>query len=292
MQKRLSIRRLLKILLPVLIVAQVAFVWSGVVSLREAIVIVLVLEILFFSVVATQIAFAARRYRHNRSLGEDVWSSVEEGFEVLLPRSLAKWVVMEPQLFTYLVRWVFRKTQLRENEFSYHEQLHLGAIVGMILFTTPVEILILELVIPWSWLRWTLLLLSVYALLWVCGFCASFVLRPHALEEKGLKIRYGAFVETVLPYSNLASVRRRHWTSLELGDGLRVSSQEGVAYIVAGSRTNVELTLHSPVTVRGMFRSTRPVSTVYIAADKPEDLVQELKTRTEVQKQDFCEATD
>ena len=77
----------------------------------------------------------------------------------------------------------------------------MGLIIVMVAFTTPVELLVLELRAPRVWLRISLLALGHYALLWIFGFYASLVTLPHRLEEKGLRLRYDALAEGFVPLS-------------------------------------------------------------------------------------------
>ena len=77
----------------------------------------------------------------------------------------------------------------------------MGLIIVMVAFTTPVELLVLELRAPRVWLRISLLALGHYALLWIFGLYASLVTLPHRLEENGLRQRYGALAEGFVPLS-------------------------------------------------------------------------------------------
>ena len=71
----------------------------------------------------------------------------------------------------------------------------MGLIIVMVAFTTPVELLVLELRAPRVWLRISLLALGHYALFWIFGLYASLVTLPHRLEENSLRLRYGALAE-------------------------------------------------------------------------------------------------
>lgn len=152
-------------------------------------------------------------------------------------------------------------------------------ILVMLTFTTPVELLVLELLAPWAWLRISLLVLGLYALLWMFGLYASLVTLPHRLEEDGLRLRYGALAEGFVPLSEIATVRLAQRRPPGPGDGLQTGSGEGGIYLATGGRTDLTLMLHSPQTVQGLFRSTRPASTIHLAADEPQRLASELRER-------------
>lgn len=97
-------RRILKLLLPVLVLAEVALVWLNLLDLRDAILIVAGLEVLLLLVGGHQILGAARRYRRNRSSVLDVWAALEDGLTIMLPRPVARLVVSEPHLFYCLTK--------------------------------------------------------------------------------------------------------------------------------------------------------------------------------------------
>lgn len=85
-----------------------------------------------------------------------------------------------------MLRWISRRTVTPDREFSYHKRSQMALILVMVAFTTPVELLVLELRAPRVWLRISLLVLGLYVLLWIFGLYASLVTLPHRLEESGL----------------------------------------------------------------------------------------------------------
>lgn len=203
-------RRVLKWLLPALILAEVALVWFDVLDLRNAILIVVGLEALLLLVGSYQILGAVRRYWRDRASGLDFWAAFEGGLSVLLPRQVARLVTNEPQMFYCLIKWILRKTRLEEREFSYHKSSMLGALVLMVVIVTPVEALLVDVLlqafVPLLWLRLLVLFLEAYAVLWLLGFYASRVALPYRLEERGLRLRHGVLVEGFVPYRVIRSV--------------------------------------------------------------------------------------
>ena len=192
-------KRALKWLLPVLILAEVVLVWSGLLDLADAVFVVVGIEVLLLAAAAGEVVLVVRRYRRGRDAGLDLWAALEESFAVLLPRKAARIAVLEPRLWVCLLRWISRRTRTSDREFGYHERSQMRLILVMLSFTTPVELLVLELLAPWAWLRISLLVLGLYALLWMFGLYASLVTLPHRLEESGLWLRYGALAEGLVP---------------------------------------------------------------------------------------------
>jgi hypothetical protein len=170
------------------------------------VLLVVVMDTLLIVTVVGELALIARRYRRGRTSGLDVWAALEDGLAVVMPRWLAKVVILEPRLLSCLIRWAFRRTRLGENDFSYHKRSPMGLVLVMVALVTPVEVLFWELLIPWAWLRWLLLILGVYAMFWILAFYASLATLPYRLEDDGLRLRYGAFAEGFVSYAEIAGV--------------------------------------------------------------------------------------
>lgn len=278
-------KRLPKWLLPVLILAEVALVRLNVLDLGDAILIVVGLEVLLLLIGWYQILRAVSRYRRNRSSGLDVWAALEDGLTIMLPRTMARFVVSEPRLFYCLVKWVFRKTKLAEGEFSYHKRSTMDMLVLLIVLVSPIEVLVLELLLqaflPLLWLRFLVLFLEIYGLFWFLGFYASRVALPHRMEENGVRLRHGTFAEGFILYSAIKSAERKRRKSSESGDGLDIDDEEA-SFAIAG-HTDVTLTLTNtnPQRLHGFLRPTSPVHTVHLAVDTPEQFIKDLKGRIE-----------
>lgn len=80
--------RALRWLLPILLLVEAALVWLDLLSLRDAAVVVVALEVLLLAVGGRQLFVVARRYRAGRTKGLDAWGALEDGLAVLLP---ARW---------------------------------------------------------------------------------------------------------------------------------------------------------------------------------------------------------
>jgi hypothetical protein len=182
--------------------AEVVLVWSGLLDLPDAALVVDGIEVLLFATAVGEVVLVVRRYRRERVSDLDLWAALEEGLAVLLPRKAARIAALEPRLWVCVLRWISRRTGTSDREFSYHKRSQMGLIFVMVAFTTPVELLVLELLAPRMWLHISLLVLGLYALLWIFGLYASLVtLPPPRLEKNGLRLHYGALAEGFVPLS-------------------------------------------------------------------------------------------
>jgi hypothetical protein len=283
-------KRALKMIVPLVIVAETILVLSGVLDLGEAVLVVASLETLLFVVGLGGLIFVVRRYRKQRKAGLDPWRALEDGLALMLPRTVARFVLHEPRMFVSLFRWTFRRVRLTEGEFGYHGRSLLRAIVPVAIITSPLELLVVHLLAqafsPWAWLKWVLLGLGVYAVLWLLGLYASFVALPHRLERTGLRLRHGVLAEGFVLYKEIETVARKEGKAPHSGDGLSHVTDEDALYLATGGKTDITLRLRAPRSMRGFLKETEPASHIHLAVDLPAELVQELCSRIKTMASD------
>ena len=272
---------MLKWLLPAVLLVEAAVIWFGGLGLGDAVLVVAGIEVVVLLVGAGEVFLVFRRYRGCRRAGLSAWQAMEGGLALILPRPMARLVVSEPRLFVCLARWVLGRAGPGEGDFGYGKGSPLGMLLVMVVLTAPIEVVFWELLIPWAWLRWVLLGLSVYSVLWLLGLYASRVTLPHRLEEDGLRLRQGLFAEAFVPYAEVQGIERKRRKSPKDGDGLQSTPDGEAAYLAINGTVDLTLALKSPLTVRGFFRDMGPVGTVCVAADEPERMVRELRRRLE-----------
>lgn len=275
------VRRALRWSLPVVLLVEAALVWFGELGIGGAILVVAVFEVVLLLVGIGGLLLVVRRYRGGRRDGLDAWSALEGGLSLVLPRPVAKLAVSEPRLFLCLGRWAFGRSGSGEAEFGYGNGSPLGMLIVMVLLTAPVEVVFWELLVPWAWLRWALLALSVYSILWLLGLYASRVTLPHRMEEEGLRLRQGLFAEAFVPYAEVEGIEKKRRKSPKGGDGLQSSPDGKAAYMAVNGNVDLALALRNPLSVRGFLRDTGPVGTIHVAADEPDRMLRELRRRLE-----------
>ncbi|MDC3726559.1 hypothetical protein [Rhodococcus sp. Rp3] len=112
------------------------------------------------------------------------------------------------------------------------------------LVASVIEIAVVHILVPWEWLRWTLLIVSVYSLLPLVGWLADRVVNPHLLTRDGLILRSGHEVVARIDADNLQQcIPRRRFQPTETGvDG-------EVLFLPGPDGTNLDLVLAEPVEV-------------------------------------------
>src|SRR5579885_468124 len=265
-----------KWLVPLLIAVEIGLALGGLVRPQAAAGFALGVESSLLLVGGWQIARAVRRYQQDRTAGLEVWAALEESLVVFVPRKVARLLVLELQLWDCLLLWIFRRRRPTASDFSYHKNSIFGVMLIACFLSAPIEILLFELLIPWPWLRLTLLIASLYTLFWVLGYYAALVVRPHRLEDEHLRLRSGLFVDERLPYVALDRVAREQRT-VKKRQGLSLSADQTTAFLSMDGKTDVTLHLVTPQRLRGASSVPATVTTFCVAVDDSKRFVEALR---------------
>jgi hypothetical protein len=262
---------------PTVVLAQVCLVWTGVFSLGEAVAVGLVLEVLLAGIVIAEITLATRAFRTSKSQGADGQEALRQALSAVLPAPVAKAMAMEFGLFRALWRWIRRKPDVPEG----HQILSYGSeikpIMWVMVFLVPLEILAVELLIPWTVARITLLVLSVYGTVWVLGFIAALSIRPHTVGDGKVVLRFAHFTRITLPLELVESVR----SSRHSGYRRAVDVSDGVLAMPIGDSTTLSIKLREPFSVAPKpGKPTQEVREVRFAADDVREAIRVLTAHT------------
>ncbi|SDL01961.1 hypothetical protein SAMN05421874_114144 [Nonomuraea maritima] len=149
--------------------------------------------------------------------------------------------------------------------------------MGLMLFAMAVETVVVDLLLvsigaP-DWLRYGVLLLDAYGLLWGLATAAACATRPHVVTPTELRIRYGAYLDARVPRDRVASVRAGR-TYNESG---MVTVKDGRLTVAVSSQTNVTVELTGPVTVTRPLGGRAEITSVRFFADDPQQAVAALR---------------
>lgn len=136
-----------------------------------------------------------------------------------------------------------------------------------------IEIMAVELLLPWPWVRLVLLILSLYSLPLFWGFFAARSVRPHYIDRNALVLRHGRTVVARVPRASVDTVTGQR----RFDDGEWAISDEALM-LGSSTGTNVTLTLRSPVSAtaqRWFWQSGQitPVRRIHLWLDEPGQLV-------------------
>lgn len=271
---------------PVLVAIEIALVWSGLISLQTAIVVVIGVEIVLAVTVAGRSVVALRRFRTGRASGVDGWVAAEDGLAAMIPRRAAHLLLIEPRLWVSLARWITGRHDGRRVPAAFRYDGRLRPLLWMAVALVVVEGAAAELVLALTvqqrvWLAVSLAI-HLYAVLALAGMVAAFATRPHVIQGGVLRIRDGVFTEVLVPTAAISGARRVVRPSFGRS-GPRVD-RAGRRMLLAHGDADVELTLdrREPVTVIPPAADSDLIDTLSITVDDPDDFIERLAAHRRV----------
>ncbi|MEV0675125.1 hypothetical protein AB0I60_01240 [Actinosynnema sp. NPDC050436] len=132
----------------------------------------------------------------------------------------------------------------------------------------PVELVLVDLLVPWPWLRVVLLVLAVYSTVWMLAFYAGVHTRPHYVDDDRLVVRLGHLVSVSVDVGSVRAVRRENhdrYTGAEYRGLVTVTDDFVAVPGMSGTTVTVVLEPATPVTVQG--RGTVRVAGIRFDAD-------------------------
>ncbi|ADJ25610.1 conserved hypothetical protein [Dehalogenimonas lykanthroporepellens BL-DC-9] len=193
---------------------------------------------------------------------------------------LSRLLAVELKLGYYIFKWVFQRDRLTLEDYTYHRKSAAMALTFAFLFATPAAIILLAVILAQDWLTWILSIVALYGLYRTVGLYASMVALPHRVGPTALEIRFGALAWMTIPYNDIESASLSFEGVGLSGDGLKLADREPTAYFSVGSTTRIKIILRRPLPVMDWKGTATPVSTVFLNADRPDQLVAALEEKT------------
>lgn len=125
-----------------LVVVEVVLAWSGLLRIRTAVLVGVLLEVLLWVTAASRMITAGRLFRAGRTAGVDVWQAAEDGLAQLVPRRLAHVILIEPRLWMSLGRWIAGRHDGQRSPSSYRYDSVLRPLLWAVIGFVVVEGLI------------------------------------------------------------------------------------------------------------------------------------------------------
>lgn len=188
-------------------------------------------------------------------------------------------VAAEFRSYGALAGWVLRRPDVPPGALGFR---YVGAVLPVLwgfIVVSALEVVIVHVVLPWPTVRLVLDVLGVWGVLWMLGLTASLTVKPHLLDDAGIRIRNGVTTDVTVPWDAVAAVtvRRR---AREKSRAVQLDRDGGstVLNVVVGSQTTVDVTLRRPVVV-ALPSGPETVTAVRLHADDPQGLVSAVRAR-------------
>jgi hypothetical protein len=173
----------------------------------------------------------------------------------------------EAGIWRSLYRWLTRRPRAGNPDaalFGYASQA--TPLLLAFIFLSALEIPIVPLLLPWPAVRWSLLILGVWGVLWMLGLLASLRTNPHVVSETGLRLRSGFQFDANVPWAQIAAIRLRR-SSAERK--LQIEHSRIGASVALHGTNNLEVVFREPVPVRFLDRRETRIDAVRFFADDP-----------------------
>lgn len=271
--KRLG-RRIGPWLTVTLLAVEIGLVWTGILSLLNAVIIIVLVELMLILIAISRGVVAVRAFRTGRADGRDRWVAAEDGLAELVPRRLAHVLLIEARVWVCLVLWLTR-SRPRGRTFGYGASMRslMRIALGLVIVEGAVVEAVLAAVLgranPWVWVA---LGLHVYGLILIAGFLGSLSVLPHEIGRGLLVLHDSVFATVSVPLEAIESARvRRHG---HFGrSGFKV--EDGTGLLAYGDAT-VRIALVPGATVHVGSRRAPAPRYIDVTTDDPETLVRAL----------------
>lgn len=223
-----------------------------VVLISEAVVAVLVLAVL------------AVQMRRAHRAGHTWRRAFAVAVTRIAPPLLIRAVRREALMIEAVGRWVMRRhsgVPPGSCVITYgRDQIALIAVFAVL---TVVDVVAIEILVPWPWARFVLLLLGCYGLVIMSSFVAVNRTRPHVLTADHLRLRSGLLADIKVELTEISAVATGFFSA-----PYRPTIDRQVLTIGVGGQARIEIVLHQArdFTIGAVVA---PADRIRIAADAP-----------------------
>lgn len=146
----------------------------------------------------------------------------------------------------------------------------LRAVLVTFLVVSALEVVIVDIITArWPWVRFPLLVLGVWGVLFMVGMLLANRTRPHLVGPDGLVVRAGSDLEVVLPWNRIEAVERRRRTVAEAPTAGLVGEPGAEALVLpVQDSTQIDIDLAEPLTV-DLPQASITITSVRLAVDDP-----------------------
>jgi hypothetical protein len=184
--------------------------------------------------------------------------------------SLRHAVRYEAGIWRSLFRWLTRRPRANDPDaelFGYASEI--TPVLVAFIAVAALEIPILALILPWPTVRYTLLVLGIWGLLWMAGLLASMRVHPHSVAAAGLQLRSGFHLDLRIPWAEITDIHPRRASTERK---LEVHYGKAGAVLSLQKTTNLEVTLRHPLTIGVLDGRSAEIDAIRVYADAPSEL--------------------
>jgi hypothetical protein len=271
----------------VIVAAELVLVFAGVIDLAQAAVAIVVLEAALAVILVGEAATLFSVYKKVRGSGQSRTAAASAALDAALPPIVARLVKQELRMMAsvggiFSGRRSSHPPGVSVVPYGSNMRSLLKVLIGVSILELVVVGVVVELFVSSAILRWGLLIVSLYMLVWVCAFTASMARNPHVVGPEQLRLRFGMLTDIGIPTRLISSARadrqgsHKHVVDVE-DDTLSLS--------IMGT-TNVLAELDEPYEVDLGHKGVHAVRRLRFHADRPDAAVKAIREATARQASD------
>ena len=188
-------------------------------------------------------------------------------------------VVAEFRSYGALVNWVLRRPDVPPGALGFRYVGTVLPVLWAFIVVSALEVVIVHIVVPWPTARLALDVAGIWGVLWMLGLTASLTVKPHLLDDAGMRIRNGVLTDVTVPWEAVAAVTvRRRAREKSSAIQLDRDGDSTALNVVVGSQTTVDVALRRPLEV-SLPAGPETVTAIRLHADDAQGLVAAVRAR-------------
>lgn len=230
-----------------------------------------VLELGIFSFLIYKVTQLSKNYKKSSN---DFYTNLKLAASEVFPKKIATVLVTEISMIYYgFLKW--KSPKLSENEFSYYKKNALVSILAGFTLLIVIETVWLHaFLVKWNLIAgWIITILSAYTGIQIFALTKSVIMRPYVIDktEENLILRYGFFVDTLIPIHKIES--------LEVSSKDLPEDKSVVPFSPLGTLGEYNIILHMKEEIRfsGIYGLKRKAKSIAIFVDDKERFKNQLE---------------
>lgn len=189
---------------------------------------------------------------------------------------VARAAAFERGIYPALWRWLRRAPDLGGDPAHTTAHAYAGIVAATIwvwIAVSALEMVVVHFLIPWDVVRWVVLLLSVWGLIWMLGMLGSLTIHPHLVTPSAVRVRNGHTIDLTIPHERIVDITAGVRSA---ANSRTVQSTPDTLQVAMSGQVNVHLRLADdvPLQLPGGRYVVRAVS---LWADDPRAMVVALR---------------
>ncbi|OXM55626.1 hypothetical protein CFP75_00780 [Amycolatopsis alba DSM 44262] len=251
-----------------MLLVEIVLFSTGLISLGDGILAATIVEASVFFVVVFELIALRSAIKRARAEGLGFFDAVSATLNRIMPERAATIVRHDLKMMRALWLVAARRQDVPADGDAIAYSGPMRPIFWVFLFLNPIEIALVELIVPWPAVRLALLILGVLGTIWFLALISSLYKYPHTVDSRTLRLRYLSFFDFRVPVAKIESVGLRT-RSRELKKGNDVV--DGVLVMEIVKTTNVTLRLREPHQADFGHRGIKEFDSIEFWADDPRE---------------------